>query len=142
MSDVFYDGVMPYRKKSVKKRRKKSKHAHKYAPCVFEYEDMCFDKAHGIQMVPRTSIGSYCVICGKVGDVVSASFVKKTEVLTGFTQDMDKILCVNSYDYTDEGKRELDPETRTMPTFHIDLYKDRYVDMSQDIEEGGVENRQ
>ena len=128
MNCDFDDGVMPYRKKSVKKRRKKSKHVHEYAPCVFEYEDMCFDKAHGIQKVPRTSIGAYCVICGKVVDLVIASFVKKTECLTRLTQDMEMVLYANSYDYTDEGKRELCPETRTLPTFHIDRYKDRYVD--------------
>lgn len=128
MNDVCDDGVMPYRKKSVKKRRKKSKHVHKYAPCVFEYEYMCFDKSHGIQMVPRTSMGSYCVICGKIGDIVSTPFVKKTEFLTGYTQDMEKVLYVNSFDYTEEGRRELCPETRTPPTFHIDRYKDRYVD--------------
>lgn len=122
----FDDGEMPYKKKSVKKRRKKSNHAHEYEPCVFEYDGFHMDKYRGMCKAICTCIGTYCRVCGKIGDIHSTLFVNTKPILR-FYNDNGEIVFTYRDEYTKEAKRELCPETRTFPTFHIDLYKDKYV---------------
>lgn len=44
---------------------KKVKHKHDFQPCVFEYDGIRLDKAHGFVPSPNTGFGGYCTICGK-----------------------------------------------------------------------------
>lgn len=69
MRNDFDDDVARYHKKSKRKPPAKSKHKHEFKPCVFEYEDIIFDNAHGFINKPEHSfaMGGYCHICGKIG---------------------------------------------------------------------------
>lgn len=101
-----------------KRKTKKSNHKHQYEPCVFEYPGIKLDTAHGFVPGPdERRIGSYCKICGKIS---AAAF--------------DDWYC---WDYishrskpTDAAVRQLDPSTRTLPTFRLKNMFDSEVQIS------------
>ena len=84
--------VPRYRKRAQKHGSKKSDHKHSYSKCVFEYGVYSFDRRRGHILGDKTAfgIGTYCTVCGKIGEV---NFVNAWE--------------------------ELNPETRTLPYFRI-----------------------
>lgn len=90
-----------YRKKSSRRPPKKSDHKHVWADCVFEFttESTWHEK---------TSIGLYCPVCGKVHNTISAKYRINTA--------NPPFYCM---DWSEEGYRELNPATRTLPTFQI-----------------------
>lgn len=115
--------VMPYRKKSQRKPPPKAKHRHDYQPCLIMSDGIEIDKAHGV--IPKTKdqlhFGSYCTICGKIG---SPDFDRWH--ITIHEGD-----CVRP-GYTDEALKELNPETRTLPTFYVpDCFSQRFVDLKE-----------
>jgi hypothetical protein len=120
----FYDNdEMPYRKKSKGKHIKKSNHKHRFEPCVFEYESKRFDRHKGYVPSTEVSLGSYCPICGKVSLSLSGEpgrWVSSTRHSAFWRNE-----------YTEEAKRELNKETRTLPTFHLDDYfSQKYVEVN------------
>ena len=44
----YLDETMPYKKKSKRRAPAKAKHKHDFQPCIFEYEGIQFDSAHGV----------------------------------------------------------------------------------------------
>ena len=60
------DEPAKYRKKKKKKSRKKSDHKHQYEPCLFDYHTSLLQ--NGIEK-PCMYGGTYCVICGRIGDI-------------------------------------------------------------------------
>ncbi len=82
-----------------------------FKPCVFEYSGIKLDGAHGFIPGPTEYwIGSYCDICGKVGPGGNRWFQWVPYNGGSF----------GKFEPTEEAKRQLDPETRTLPTFHLD----------------------
>ena len=122
--DYDISDVPKYRKKSKKSSPKKSNHEHEYEFCVFEYEGFSLSDTLGIQNVMEHSIGTYCRICGKIGDIqtrdskwVSDSSVYNRGVAVG-------------YKYNDDSLVQLNPETRTLPLFSIgNMWKVKYVNL-------------
>lgn len=116
------DEVMPYRKKAKKKTPKKFKHKHQFEPCVVEYIGKEFDRERGFIPTHAAAIRDCCLICGKIQypepdrwweDTIYNRFLSKSE--------------------TAEHMRELNPETRTLPTFHIDgeIWGLKFVDLNE-----------
>ena len=117
----YQEDVAKYRKKSQKKTPKKSKHKHDYQPCVLQYSRDEFDKAHGFTPTGiKEIIGSYCPVCGKIGDVDwPAWFIWKWSVNGNGGNSVP----------TEEALRQLNPETRTIPTFWAGDMFAKYVEI-------------
>lgn len=114
--------IMPYKKKATKKPPKKSDHKHIFEPCVLEYNGERLDRGRGFVPERKTKMDSYCVVCGKRG----VPDYKRwwNEVRGG---------CWVRFEESEEQLRELNPETRTLPTFWVDdYYKAKYVDLPED----------
>lgn len=95
-----------YRKRAKHASPKKSNHKHDFHPCVYEYPSST--------QATKTTIGTYCPICGKIGRVF----------------DSDQCVRPLNYPptYTEAAKKELDPATRTLPTFPLeDPFRQKYI---------------
>lgn len=124
MNDAFDDDVVRYRKKSKRRPPAKSKHKHEFQPCVFEYEDIMFDRARGFINKPEHSfrMGGYCPVCGKIG-ITDHEWMRTVPVKPGGSA----VRIVN----TEDTERELNPATRTLPTFFLeDRWGQKYVDLN------------
>ena len=112
---------MPHRKRAKHKTVKKSRHKHDFHPCVFEFEGLHFNKMNGFVTIPDVSIGTYCPICGKIGSLCAQGWRQ--------WKPPNSNNRAGSFAYTDDAKRELDPQTRTLPTFWLrDKYSQKYVE--------------
>lgn len=103
-----FDDVVRYKKRSKSKPPKKADHKHRYEPCVLEYNfpyggDL---RVRGFEPVRRCRIDGYCPVCGKVGAVSMERWYDSPG--WGYKQTL-----------SDDAKRELDPSTRTLPTFDV-----------------------
>ena len=107
---------------------KKAKHKHTYEPCVFEFNGPRFTREHGIAYdQPDSCIGAYCPVCGKVGELPE----RKRWYASRYISHPTFGSCIEPYE-TEECKRELNPETRTLPTFQVDsLWATKYVDVNK-----------
>lgn len=117
----YQDEVMPYKKKAKSKTPAKTKHKHIYQPCVIEIPDDWYKKDHVRSGETRCYISSYCPICGKVGPINIDRWWDRYTSNGRF--------CFES---TEEAKAELNPLTRTLPTFHLDDPFEKYVDIEED----------
>lgn len=116
----YMDDQMPHKKKAKRKGIKKTDHKHDFQPCVFEYSTEKFDKHRGMLPSTEESIGSYCTICGKIGD----KYCPLVFEFVPFRQGGH----IGRNEHTEEAKRELNPETRTFPTFHLnDYFRDKFI---------------
>lgn len=104
--------VMPYKKKSQAKSPRKSKHKHKYELCLVEYPQQWYLKEHARNDEKTTDISAYCPMCGKRGPVKNLEqwILSERPMGCGFIRQV----------VTEEYMKELNPETRTLPTFWID----------------------
>lgn len=110
---------------NVSKSKKKSKHKHQYEECLIQY-----NMKIGLINKPSiliTSLVSYCIICGKIGD----RFKKDKSIVKDYERTVDTpigkryqmISCEELYErYHDK-----------MPVFFIeDYWKDGYVDLERE----------
>lgn len=119
------EDIPKYKKKSQAKPPKKAKHKHVYEPCVLEYLVDWYIKEHERNHELKTEMGAYCPVCGKVGQAdMDRWYVPKQDVRYGY------IFSV-WHDPSEECARELDPMTRTLPTFRIDNPFTKYVNISK-----------
>lgn len=124
----FNDEVPKYKKKSKSKTPEKAKHKHDYQDCVYEWDNPTgkFDRDRGF--VPRHEImgGTYCSICGKIGQMGTENFnwyvgVKEAHSYFGY---------VFSTELSERAKQEINPETRTLPTFYLyDNWKQKFIEL-------------
>lgn len=126
MIDIPND-VPKYRKKSTAKPPAKAKHKHVYEPCLFEQIEMWYAKPHERKSNrTRLTFGSYCPICGKVGDTDTDRWfahVKKHNDMFSYLETV----------YTEEAERELNPTTRTLPVFYIgDEWRPKFVELKEE----------
>ena len=56
----YLDETMPYKKKSKRRAPAKAKHKHDFQPCIFEYEGIQFDSAHGVDVYKRQETHHWC----------------------------------------------------------------------------------
>lgn len=107
---------LPYKKKSQAKPPKKSKHKHEYEPCVLEFNGLRISKEHGVVYdKPEARIGAYCPVCGKLGPLENPErwYQSRERQHPIFHRVFEQVM-------TDECRRELNSETRTLPTFWVD----------------------
>lgn len=111
----FSDDIPKYHKKSHKKPHKKADHKHLCEPCIIERPADWYKKEHERSGEVHPEFYGYCPICGKI---------------TAYCPDRDRWYTTikkhsGMFSYletvpTEEGARELDPATRTLPTFAAD----------------------
>ena len=125
MSDYEYIDEAPrHKKKSTAKPPKKAKHKHLCEPCIISYPNEWWTKEHLRTDARHEIIGVYCPICGKIGDIKDREcWYKRETVFTGNVQWTKTVL-------TEEGEREMNPETRTLPTFRVDDPFAKFVNLS------------
>lgn len=116
----YDDDFVPYKKKSTKTPPAKAKHKHDFLPCVFEFNVPHYNAERGWVPELAVDIGSYCSICGKIGKADPNRWGRY------FGVPMNSFYL---HGRTEEAKAELDPKTRTLPTFWVkDHLKQKTVD--------------
>jgi len=86
-----------------------------------EYNGCRITKEHGVTWdEPDVGVGSYCTICGKLGDVDVDRWWRWEQVMPGAGRSV----------LTEEAERELNPNTRTLPTFWVeDRFSQKYINL-------------
>lgn len=121
--NLYDDKATPYKKKSSKRPPAKAKHKHDFQPCVFEFDFTKLDEAHGFVTEPKACVGSYCTVCGKVHKSLPGNGWMEWVPIRPGSQ-------FGHYEYTENTKRELEPGTRTLPTFRLeDYWKQKYIEI-------------
>ena len=120
------DEVGRYKKRAKHDPIPKANHKHEYHDFVFEYNSIRYDKIRGYTPKPDSCIGSYCIICGKVGGRLgSPSRWSYPAQVPGKTY-WETV-------FTDEYKREMKPKTRTIPTFFLeDRFDQKFVELEDE----------
>ena len=113
------EDIPKYRKKSQKKPPKKANHKHEWVNCVYETDTVGYSREKGFYKTPELTIGKYCPICGKIGVISDYAWRVNTSQYSHFFH----------YEWTEEAQKEFDPETRTLPFFVIDQFKDKFVEL-------------
>lgn len=113
VDDIYENEELLYKPTKKKKKPKKANHKHVYENCVY---DIVFDPAHGFRDKIYHSIGTYCSICGKIGDLCDDENMKWYKKQCG-KFGISNPICHS--ELTEEAKREFDPATRTLPYFFV-----------------------
>ena len=108
------DNEIPkYRKQkesSTSKSQAKSRHKHEYKDCLIQYSFSFMGKD-----AIHTHLGSYCTVCGKIGD----SLVKKENSII----ELQDLKLRNDDLYEKYGNK--------LPVFWTNGFGDKYVDLEQ-----------
>lgn len=109
--------VARYKKKSTGSGLKKSNHKHIYEPCVLAYPCDWWNKGPLFLRKMNRTIRGYCPVCGKLGDIKDKSrWYREAHKTLGGYLIYETVL-------TEEGEREMNPRTRTLPYFEVaDLF--------------------
>lgn len=120
----FVDDILKHKKKSQKKPPKKADHKHLREACIIEIPTDWFKKPHERSGETEGYFYAYCPICGKV---------------TGYNPDRERWWTREeryngSFHYyetvlTEEGAKEIDRATRTLPTFWSNGIFPKFVDL-------------
>ena len=109
---------------NVSKSKKKSKHKHHYEECLIQY-----NMKIGLINKPSiliTSLGSYCTICGKIGD----RFKKDKSIVKDYERTVDATVGKCYQVMTSEELYE--KYHNKLPVFFVENYwKDGYVNLEQ-----------
>ena len=109
---------------NVSKSKKKSKHKHQYEECLIQY-----NMKIGLINKPSiliTSLGSYCTICGKIGD----RFKKDKSIVKDYERTVDATVGKCYQVMTSEELYE--KYHNKLPVFFVENYwKDGYVNLEQ-----------
>lgn len=126
MIDIPND-IPKYHKKSQARPPAKAKHKHVYEPCLFEQLLEWHLKPHE-RKDNKTwlKFGSYCPICGKVGETDCDRWRTTVKKCDGERSYVESVR-------TEEAERELNPATRTLPVFYIgDEWRPKFVDLEEE----------
>jgi hypothetical protein len=123
--DNFNQEIPKYKKNTgsnISKIKKRSKHKHQYEECLIQY-----NMKIGLISKPTaltTSLGSYCTICGKIGD----RFKKENSIVKDYRRIVETPIgrC-----YQMISSEELyEKYHNKMPVFFVaDVVKEKYVDL-------------
>lgn len=106
---------------NISKARKKSKHKHHYEECLIQYKSDFDNKTH-----IYTTLGSYCTVCGKIGD----KFKDSKSIVKDYIRIVDSPIgkC-----YTRIPEDELYENYHDkMPVFYVeDIYKEKYINLEK-----------
>ena len=133
MNEYNYENDVPkYKKKSAAKAPKKAKHKHLCEPCILEYPVDWWNKEHLRKPEMKSVIGAYCPICGKIGEVKNREiWYTRDNAFIGNMQFTETVLTV-------EGQKQINKETRTIPTFRLNDPFDKFVTLSESEDEDDV----
>lgn len=120
----FTDDIPKYHKKSQKNPPQKAKHKHTYEPCIIEIPHDFWRKPHERDGEMKPRFYNYCPICGKVGDM-NPDRERWWTTEKRFNGAIHYLETVP----TPEGAKELDPITRTLPTFRVDDIFPKFVEL-------------
>ena len=121
--------IPKYKKKmksNVSKSKFKSKHKHQYEECLLQY-DYYFPYAN--KVIKHTSLCSYCIICGKIGD----RFPEDKSIVKDYNREIDSLIK-NYRHYSHISDEELYEKYHDkMPVFFVeDILRDRYVNLKEE----------
>jgi hypothetical protein len=125
MMESINNDIPKYKKKSQRKPPKKSKHKHIYEPCLLEIPLEWYAHPHERSGKTCMKFGSYCPVCGKIGDMDRERWWIKVERDNGVFKYLETV-------YSKEAERELNPSTRTIPCLKVE---DRFAKF---VEIGGI----
>lgn len=105
-------------KSNVSKSKFKSKHKHQYKECLLQY-DYYFPYTN--KVIKHTSLCSYCVICGKIGD----RFSEDKSIVKDYVREIDSPIK-NHRCYSHISDEELYEKYHDkMPIFFVeDIFKE------------------
>lgn len=120
----FVDDIPKYKKKSQKKAPKKADHKHLCEPCVIEHPKDWYKKEHERSGELAADIYGYCPVCGKVTSYRpdKGRWYKTVQRNNGVFSYLETVP-------TEECERELDPKTRTLPTFRTNDFSAKVVEL-------------
>ena len=108
----------------ISKAKKKSKHKHQYEECLIQYKSKYNFLTEKQRNEIRTSLSSYCTICGKIG-----CRLEKGSIVT----DYDTPIELYNKRITEEELYERYHDK--LPVFFVeDYWKDDYVNLEQKYE--------
>nr|DAE32925.1 MAG TPA: hypothetical protein [virus sp. ctBS918] len=123
-SDSELPKYLKQKESNVSKAKKKSKHKHQYKECLIQY-----NMKVGLINKPTTlitSLGSYCIICGKIGD----RFKEDKSIVKDYRRTVDTPIGKCYSLITEEELYEKYHDK--LPVFFVeDIYKEKYVDLGQ-----------
>lgn len=109
---------------NVSKSKKKSKHKHQYEECLIQYNIKI-----GLINKPSiliTSLVSYCIICGKIGD----RFTKDKSIVKDYERTVDATVGKCYQVMTSEELYE--KYHNKLPVFFVEnIFKEKCVDLEQ-----------
>ncbi|MDD6293045.1 MAG: hypothetical protein PUA71_04305 [Eubacteriales bacterium] len=109
-------------KSNISKSNRKAKHKHHYEECLIQY-----NMKIGLINKPSiliTSLGSYCTICGKIGD----RFKKDKSIVKDYIRTVNTSMGKCYSLITDEELYERYKDK--LPVFFVeDIWKDKYVNL-------------
>lgn len=116
-------------KSNVSKSKSKSKHKHQYKECLLQY-DYYFSYTN--KVTKYTSLCSYCVICGKIGD----RFSEDKSIVKDYVREID-LPIKNHRCYSHISDEELYEKYHDkMPIFFVeDIFKEKYVTIDRNNRE-------
>ena len=114
-----------HKKKSKAKPPKKSNHKHYYEPCILEYPSDWYKKEHEKSGDKKILIHGYCPICGKL------SYLENIERWYTKEQVPNLHFFTTHTVPTEECAKELNPNTRTLPTFCVSDMFQKFVELDQ-----------
>ena len=107
---------------NISKSKKKSKHKHYYEECLIQY-----NMKIGLINKPSiliTSLGSYCTICGKIGD----RFKDDKSIVKDYIRTID--LSKGKYHSRILDEELYEKYNDKLPVFFVeDIFKEKYVDL-------------
>ena len=124
IDDIEDTDVPKYRKRAKKTTVKKADHEHENSFCVFEYKNSYYTIEHGRVSKLDTSIGEYCPVCGKIRVLYTLDRKYTMKSNTFYSN------CAIGLQYNQEAIKELNANTRTLPTFHVDdIWNQKFIDI-------------
>lgn len=110
---------------NISKSNRKAKHKHHYEECLIQHK---FSRSESI----ITSLYSYCIICGKIGD----RFRNDKSIVKDYRKLIDTPIGKCYSLITSEELYEKYHDM--MPVFFVkDIYKEKYVDLKQNCNSSG-----
>lgn len=118
----YENEVLFHKVKHIKKSPKKSNHRHTYKDCVCSIPAIKYIPEKGFTKTNRRLVfWSYCPKCGKLRWFSSTNKWQK--------RVYDEHFFAFRFEWTEDAKREFNPETRTLPYFEIDDEWQQYVEI-------------
>lgn len=131
--DNFNQEIPKYKKNTgsnISKIKKRSKHKHQYKECLIQY-----NMKIGLISKPTaltTSLGSYCTICGKIGD----RFKEENSIVKDYRRIVETPIgrCYQMI----SSEKLYEKYHNKMPVFFVeDIFKEKYVDLEQNCNPKG-----